>query len=164
MPHTARPTISIPSADRRNFSGSSLHTVHRVPSGGQSARNGQYSRSPSPPHAGPRDAFPQPNQTIYDLMHQADTLRYSLQDLLHRYEGAYSSQINAMGEFKNTAAQAGTLLATLQASADSLKDMVRYEVNRAGSTERREVDELKERIKKLEERLEASATTAEQEK
>ena len=69
-----------------------------------------------------------------------------------------------MGEFKNTAAQAGTLLATLQASADSLKDMVRYEVNRAGSTERREVDELKERIKKLEERLEASATTAEQEK
>lgn len=90
-------------------------------------------------------------------MHQADQLRYSLQDLLHRYEGAYSSQINAMGEFKNTATQASTLLGTLQASADSLKDMVRYEVNRAGSTERREVDELKDRIKKLEERLETSA-------
>jgi len=62
-----------------------------------------------------------------------------------------------MGEFKNTATQASTLLGTLQASADSLKDMVRYEVNRAGSTERREVDELKDRIKKLEERLETSA-------
>lgn len=157
MPHTARPTISIPSSDRRNFSGPQLHPPHRdrQPSGGHPSRNGQYSHSPSPPHGGSRDPFPQPTNSIYDLMHQADQLRYSLQDLLHRYEGAYSSQINAMGDFKSTAAQANTLLGTLQASADSLKDMVRYEVNRAGSTERREVDELKERIKKLEERMEA---------
>lgn len=159
VPHTARPTISIPSSDRRNFSGPSMHPSHRDRqlSGGHPGRNGQYSLSPSPPHGGSRDAFPQPSNSIYDLMHQADQLRYSLQDLLHRYEGAYSSQINAMGEFKNTATQASTLLGTLQASADSLKDMVRYEVNRAGSTERREVDELKDRIKKLEERLETSA-------
>jgi len=65
-----------------------------------------------------------------------------------------------MADFKNTAAQASTLLGTLQASADSLKDMVRYEVNRAGSAERREVDELKERLKKLEEQLAARPAAA----
>ncbi len=59
-----------------------------------------------------------------------------------------------MGEFKETAAGASTLLGNLQASADSLKEMVRYEVERAGSTERREIEELRERTRKLEEKAE----------
>jgi hypothetical protein len=162
VPHTARPTISIPSDHRRNFTTSSLH-----PSLGPRDRqvsghtNGQHSQTPSPPHGVSREPFPQPPAgSIYDLMHQTDQLRFSLQDLLHRYEGAYAGQVNAMADFKNTAAQASTLLGTLQASADSLKDMVRYEVNRAGSAERREVDELKERLKKLEEQLAARPAAA----
>lgn len=101
-----------------------------------------------------------------------------------RYEGAYTAQLNGMSEFKQTAAAATTLLETLQQSADSIKDMVRYEINRAfdardggrksvegnpdtvtedddGETGKRdassrEVDDLRERIKKLEERLDKS--------
>ena len=57
-----------------------------------------------------------------------------------------------MSEFRDTAVRANTLLGSLQASADSLKEMVRYEVERAGSAERREVEDLRERIRKLEER------------
>lgn len=156
VPHTARPTISIPS-ERRNFTTSSLHPSlgprDRQPSG---HTNGNHSRSPTPPHGHAREAFPQPPAAgYYDLMHQTDQLRFSLQDLLHRYEGVYAGQVNAMAEFKNTASQASTLLATLQASADSLKDMVRYEVNRASSVDRREMDELKETVKKLQEQLAA---------
>lgn len=62
-----------------------------------------------------------------------------------------------MGEFKDTAARASTLLGNLQASADSLKEMVRYEVERAVSSERREVEELKEQVRRLEERLDKQA-------
>lgn len=157
MPHTARPTLSIAPSDRRNFTTSAIQTSHardRTASGGHGSRNGQYSRSPTPPRGATRDAFPQPAQSLYDLMHQADQLRFSLQDLLHRYEGALSTQHSQMSDFKATTAQANTLLGSLQASADSLKEMVRYEVGRAGSAERREVDELRDRVKKLEERME----------
>lgn len=144
-PHSARiPTT----ADRRNFSVPTIQPSHGAP-----RHNGHYSRSPSPPHHR-RETFLQPFNQLYDLLAQADGLRYTLQDLLHRYESAYSAQLNAMGEFKETAAGASTLLGNLQASADSLKEMVRYEVERAGSTERREIEELRERTRKLEEKAE----------
>jgi ubiquinone biosynthesis protein UbiJ len=90
-------------------------------------------------------------------MHQADQIKFSLQDLLHRYEGAYAAQVNSMSEFKNTAAQANNLLGSLQASADSLKEMVRYEVGRAGSADRREIDELREQVRALSQRIDAQS-------
>jgi polyhydroxyalkanoate synthesis regulator phasin len=86
-------------------------------------------------------------------MHQTENLKMQLSDLLHRYESAFTVQQQGYQDFKSTAAQAGTLLGSLQASADSLKEMVRYEVGRAGSTEKKEVDELRERVRKLEEKL-----------
>jgi hypothetical protein len=55
-----------------------------------------------------------------------------------------------MNEFKVTANQAGALLGNLQASAESLKEMVRYEVDRALKGERDEVRRLKRRIEVLE--------------
>jgi endonuclease IV len=81
---------------------------------------------------------------------------------MHRYEGLYAGQQVAMQEFKGTAASSNTLLGNLQQSAESLKEMVRYEVNKivtanaggSGEGNKQEVDELKERIKKLEEKLE----------
>lgn len=57
-----------------------------------------------------------------------------------------AGHVNDTAEFKNTAAQAGALMGTLQASADSIKDLVRYEVNKMASAERREYDELKEKF------------------
>ena len=146
VPHTARPTISIPSEHRRNFTTSSLH-----PSLGPRDRrlsghaNGQHSQTPSPPHGVSRDPFPQPPPgSFYDP--QTEQLRFALQDLLHRYEVALAGHVNDTAEFKNTAAQAGALMGTLQASADSIKDLVRYEVNKMASAERREYDELKEKF------------------
>ncbi|WVR04552.1 hypothetical protein IAU60_001559 [Kwoniella sp. DSM 27419] len=118
----------------------------RPPSGGQ------HSNPPASPRVS-REAFLAPFNQLYDLYAQTDSLRYNLQDLLHRYEGAYQSQINAMSEFKTTANAAGTLLGSLQQSADSLKEMVRYEVERSHSAKDREMDELKERMKRLEEKL-----------
>ena len=167
MPRTARPTISIPASERRNVTTPKLQPPAVLPRDRSGAsgvarpavRNGQYSTSPSPPRAGQRDAFHQPVNNLYDMLNQAEQLRFSLQDLLHRYEGAYAGQINAMGDFKKTAAQAGTLLGNLQASADSLKEMVRYEVGRSGSAEKREIEELRERVRSLEERLDPNKTT-----
>jgi ubiquinone biosynthesis protein UbiJ len=109
-----------------------------------------------------REAFLAPYNQLYDLLHQAEGLRYSLQDLLHRYEGMYAGQQVAMQEFKATASSSNTLLGNLQQSAESLKEMVRYEVGKSlaangggsGEGNKQEVDELKERIKKLEEQLE----------
>lgn len=85
--------------------------------------------------------------TLYDLIQQADALKYSLQDLHRRYESAQQTQAAAFHEFRGTAAQASTLLGTLQQSADSLREMVRYELQRA---ERKDVEELRERVKALE--------------
>ncbi|GFZ46629.1 hypothetical protein JCM24511_03849 [Saitozyma sp. JCM 24511] len=107
----------------------------------------------SPPRGARRSDFLQPFNQLYDLMHQTENLKMQLSDLLHRYESAFTAQQQGYQDFKATAAQAGTLLGSLQASADSLKEMVRYEVGRAGSTEKKEVDELRERVRKLEEKL-----------
>lgn len=85
---------------------------------------------------------------------------------MHRYEGLYAGQQVAMQEFKGTAASSNTLLGNLQQSAESLKEMVRYEVGKivaanggaagvSGGDNKQEVEELKERIKKLEEKLES---------
>lgn len=62
-----------------------------------------------------------------------------------------------MDQFKDTAAVATTLMGNLQASADSMKEMVRYEVERAGSADRRELDELKDKVRRLEEKMDKQA-------
>ncbi|WVF69901.1 hypothetical protein IAT40_004684 [Kwoniella sp. CBS 6097] len=118
--------------------------------------SGHLSNSPASPRVS-REAFLAPFNQLYDLYAQTDSLRYSLQELLHRYEGAYQSQLNAMSEFKSTANAAGTLLGNLQASADSLKDMVRYEVERNSSAKDREMEEMRDRLRRLEEKLEKQA-------
>lgn len=110
--------------------------------------------SPSPPHPQhQREQFLQPFTHMFDIVTSVEQLRYQLQDLIHRSDQTYQSQAAATNEFKNTTAQASSLLVTLQQSADSLKEMVRYEVDRALSAERRETDELRDRIRSLEERL-----------
>lgn len=148
-PHTAvQPTT----ANRRNFTMQSLQ-----PPSGAPHPHGTHSHSPSSPPIHRRETFLQPFNQLYDLLAHHDALHFPLQDLLHRYEGVYSAQLGAMGEFKDTAARASTVLENLQASADSLKEMVRYEVERAGSADRRENEELKERMKRLEERLDKQA-------
>ncbi|KAK8846843.1 hypothetical protein IAR55_005931 [Kwoniella newhampshirensis] len=160
-PHSARASISNASVsnERRNFtisSGSNNGNLHPSQANRFEAASprivSHHSGSPSSPRG--RETFLAPFNQLYDLLSQTDSLRYTLQDLIHRYEGAYQSQLGAMSEFKSTASAAATLLSNLQQSADSLKEMVRYEVERSGNTEKREVEELRERVKRLEERLE----------
>jgi hypothetical protein len=55
-----------------------------------------------------------------------------------------------MGEFKQTALQAGVVLGNLQKSADSLKEMVRYEVDRALGGVKGELEVLREKVRVLE--------------
>lgn len=88
-----------------------------------------------------------PEDHLFDLIQQTEALKYSLQELHRRFEQTQQTQATAFHEFKGTAAQASTLLGTLQQSADSLKEMVRYEVQRA---EWNEVEGLKARVKVLE--------------
>ena len=45
-------------------------------------------------------------------------------------------------------------------SADSLKEMVRYEVSRAGSSDRRELEDLREKVRRLEEKVGSHSTKA----
>ncbi|OCF40916.1 hypothetical protein I317_05275 [Kwoniella heveanensis CBS 569] len=149
------------SNERRNFSVPSTNlqppsasTRYEVTS--PRRLSGHHSNSPASPRVS-REAFLAPFNQLYDLYAQTDSLRYNLQDLLHRYEGAYQSQLNAMSEFKSTANAAGTLLGNLQASADSLKDMVRYEVERNSSAKDRELEEMRERLRRLEEKMEKQA-------
>ena len=107
-----------------------------------------------------RQDFLQPFSRMYDLMSQMEQLRYSMIDAHHRSEDQYQLHLNAMSEFKATAAQASALLTTLQASAESLKDMVRYEINRAESADRKELEDLRERVRRLEQQ-QAQATAPE---
>lgn len=93
-----------------------------------------------------------------------------MQDIIQRYEQALSNKHKEIGDFKSTAQAASTLLNNLQQSADSLKDMVRYEISRApppvpsksptgsnkgglSSDERKEFEEIKIRMKKLEDMI-----------
>ncbi|BEI82847.1 hypothetical protein CcaverHIS002_0307150 [Cutaneotrichosporon cavernicola] len=159
-------------ADRRNFSIPALHpggshyppsphgATHPIGPGPPSAalRNGGvhrpngYSLSPSPPSHG-REQFLAPFNQLYDLLSGVEQQRFQLQEMMHRSEQTYTNQMAAQNEFKATASRASGLLRTLQESADSLKEMVRYEVDRAISSDRREVDELRERVRALEDRL-----------
>lgn len=177
VPHTARPAIG----DRRSFaSHMSGQNGHDRPQG-----------STSPPRSGPppfsagndrssaaRRDFLAPFERMYDLLSQTESHKYALQDLHHRYESALAAKTKEIGDFKNTAHAASTLLNNLQQSADSLKDMVRYEISRAppppsaastsasaggggrpglSADERQEFEEMKARMKKLEDMLASRA-------
>lgn len=177
-PRSARPQPG--TADRRNFppvSGHPHHSAHPSqggypasphgrgpqsgpmgpspssarPSNGMSHTNGGYSASPSPPNM--REQFLAPFSQLFDMLGSVDQLRFQLQDMLHRADQSYSNQLSATNEFKQTAAQASSLLSSLQQSADALKDMVRYEVDRSASADRREIDDLRERMRALEDMI-----------
>ena len=104
---------------------------------------------------------------MYDVLSQTESYKYTLQDLVNRYEKTLSAKHQEIGDFKSTAQAASTLLNNLQQSADSLKDMVRYEISRAPppasattpskggltSDERKEFEDMKVRMKKLEDML-----------
>nr|XP_019008557.1 uncharacterized protein I206_06234 [Kwoniella pini CBS 10737]OCF47338.1 hypothetical protein I206_06234 [Kwoniella pini CBS 10737] len=147
-------------SDRRNFSvpqippSASTRYEPGVPSPRRSSLHQSSNTSPS--SSSPRvsrETFLQPFNQLYDLIYtQMDSYRYQLGDLHNRYESLYSQQLTQMNEFKNTANASNTLLGNLQQSADSLKDMVRYEVERNNSNKDREIEELRERLRRLEER------------
>lgn len=172
VPQTARPVM----ADRRSFTGHAGPSVgERLPSFSQNGHDRPV-ESTSPPRSGPypsgsaaRREFLAPFERMYDLLSQTESLKYVLQDMHHRYEAALSTKSKEIGDFKNTAHAASALLNNLQQSADSLKDMVRYEISRApapapalgrgglSSDERQEFEEMKIRMRKLEEALAARA-------
>lgn len=106
-----------------------------------------------------RRDFLAPFDRFYDLLAQGDQLRYGLQDLLHRYEGALATKMGEVSDFKSTANRANALIINLQQSADNIQEMVRYEISRAGGGggggglsggEKMELEDLRERVKRLE--------------
>ncbi|WVQ84139.1 hypothetical protein IAT38_006286 [Cryptococcus sp. DSM 104549] len=153
--------------DRRNFTvpsgvpryntsprGSGSGSGH-APHPGAGAGGHSHSASPISPNPiavslPPRNEFLAPFSQLYDLLGTTDSLRFTLQNLLHRYESAYAQQLAQMSEFKGTANAAGVMLGNLQKSADSLREMVRYEVERGARDDRRELEELRERVRVLE--------------
>ncbi|WWC86974.1 uncharacterized protein L201_001855 [Kwoniella dendrophila CBS 6074] len=164
-----RRNFSVPSNNAANLhlpSSSSAARYEGVPSPRRSSINVQQqqqqpqSNSPksytsgsgSSPRILSRENFLLPFNQLYDLLYQTDNLRYNLQDLMNRNESAYQQQINQIKEFKSTAQASNTLLNNLQSSADSLKELVRYEVERNNQVKDRELDELKERLRRLEEK------------
>lgn len=110
--------------------------------------------------------FLAPFEKFHDLLTQGDQLKFGLQDLLHRYEGALATKLSEVSDFKSTANRANALIINLQQSADNIQEMVRYEIGRAGAVgagpaagnapgglntaERKELEELRERMKRLE--------------
>ncbi|ODN85661.1 hypothetical protein L198_07490 [Cryptococcus wingfieldii CBS 7118] len=111
-------------------------------------------RSQPPPPAAPipsREAFLNPFATLYDSLSQTTHLQSTLTALLHSSENLTAQQARQMEEFKSTMSMAKGLLGSLQSSADSLREMVRYEVERRGREDRREMEEMKERLRRLEE-------------
>jgi hypothetical protein len=125
MPHTAAPRVSI--SEHSNFS-NALNGPPRFPS------------ITSPSTA--RREFMQPFNQLYDTLSQA-----------HRFEGMLAGYAHSEAQLRATTAQANELLENLQRSADNLKEMVRYEVSRARSADKKEIDELKETVRRLEESL-----------
>ncbi|WWD07771.1 hypothetical protein V865_005875 [Kwoniella europaea PYCC6329] len=157
------PSTAIPS-ERRNFSVPSANLQpprYEIPSPRRisnaststAAQHQQQSNSPISPRVS-REIFLAPFNQLYDLLSSTDSLRYNLQDLHNRYEVLFQQQLSQMTEFKSTANASNTLLGNLQQSADSLKEMVRYEVERNNSNKDREIEELRERLRRLEERAE----------
>ncbi|TYJ56308.1 hypothetical protein B9479_002999 [Cryptococcus floricola] len=111
-------------------------------------------RSQPPPPAAlipSREAFLTPFASLYDSLSQTTHLQSTLNSLLHSSENLTAQQARQMEEFKSTMSMANGLLGSLQSSADSLREMVRYEVERRGREDRREMEEMKERLRRLEE-------------
>ncbi|WVW78574.1 hypothetical protein I302_100530 [Kwoniella bestiolae CBS 10118] len=155
------PSTAIPT-ERRNFSVPSsnlqppryeIPSPRRISNASTSTTAAHQAQSLSPisPRVS-REIFLAPFNQLYDLLTSTDNLRYNLQDLHNRYESLYQNQLNQMTDFKVTANASNTLLGNLQKSADSLQEMVRYEVERNNGAKDREIDELKERLRRLEER------------
>jgi hypothetical protein len=127
-----------------------------------------------------RRDFLAPFERLYEVLSSTESLKFVLTDLHHRYEATLSAKAKEIGDFKATTHAASTLLNNLQQSTDSLKDMVRYEIARAGnapsasaqpasasagtgglsSEERKEFEEMKVRMKKLEDALLSSSKGA----
>lgn len=167
MPQTARPLLT----DRRSM------TVHpgqpigdRLPSFGNGHERPADASPPRTSTTVGRREFLAPFDRLYDVLAQTEAHKYTMQDIIHRYELALSTKHKEIGDFKSTAQAASTLLNNLQQSADSLKDMVRYEISRApppapsksptsgnkgglSSDERKEFEDMKVRMKKLEDML-----------
>lgn len=99
-----------------------------------------------------REAFLHPFNALYDSLSSSTTLQHHLSDLVSRASNLHAEQGAAVQEFRNTAGAAERLLTSLQQSADSLREMVRYEIERKAREDRREMEELKERLRRLEER------------
>jgi hypothetical protein len=152
MPHTARPAP----AERRSFTGPAGPGPSPHP-------NGHGRPEPMSPSAARRE-FLAPFERLYEVLASTEQTKFVLHDLHHRYESVLASKVKEIGDFKATTHAASTLLNNLQQSTDSLKDMVRYEISRAtpkaggsgglSSDERQEFEELKARMKKMEEALE----------
>lgn len=170
LPQSGRPMLT----DRRSLTGHpGPPTGDRIGSFGNGQGQGRPAHSTTPPRTSTsvtRQDFLAPFDRLYDVLAQSENHKYTMQDLIHRYELALSTKHKEIGDFKSTAQAASTLLNNLQQSADSLKDMVRYEISRAppppGSTtsagghkgglsseERKEFEDMKIRMKKLEDIL-----------
>jgi len=152
MPHTARPAP----AERRSFTGPAGPVPSPHP-------NGHGRPEPMSPSAARRE-FLAPFERLYEVLASTEQTKFVLHDLHHRYESVLASKVKEIGDFKATTHAASTLLNNLQQSTDSLKDMVRYEISRAtpkasgsgglSSYERQEFEDLRARMKKMEEALE----------
>ncbi|WVQ74078.1 hypothetical protein IAR50_003662 [Cryptococcus sp. DSM 104548] len=156
------PSIALPRLEgqmspikSRNHSGPA-HSVSISRNHSNQSISHSQSTSPrsQPPPAVPipsREAFLNPFASLYDSLSQTAHLQNTLASLLHSSEHLSAQQARQMEEFKSTMSMASGLLGSLQSSADSLREMVRYEVERRGREERREMDEMKERLRRLEE-------------
>nr|ODN91495.1 hypothetical protein L204_05479 [Cryptococcus depauperatus CBS 7855] len=129
--------------------------------------------SPLPPFLPSRESFISPFLNMYDSFSSIPHLSHSLNALVNRSEELYGQQMMKDAELKRLVDAANGLLGSLQTSADSLREMVRYEVERAHrmhkpngvktlfsneereqrEKERQEIGELRERIRHLEELL-----------
>lgn len=173
IPQSARPLLT----DRRSLTGHPGPPTggDRLPSfgGGNGHERHATANSNTPPRTTTtvgRQDFLAPFDRLYDVLSQTESHKYKMQDIIQRYEQALSNKHKEIGDFKSTAQAASTLLNNLQQSADSLKDMVRYEISRApppassksptgsnkgglSSDERKEFEEMKVRVKKLEDMI-----------
>ncbi|EIW65947.1 hypothetical protein TREMEDRAFT_66036 [Tremella mesenterica DSM 1558] len=100
-----------------------------------------------------RNEFLEPFVRLYEALNQTEHLKHTLMELNKRFETSFKTQVKAATDIQGTAEQANGLLKSLQASAENLQTMVRYEVERAESLDKKELRDLKERLKRLEDRL-----------
>jgi hypothetical protein len=154
MPHTARPAHP----DRRSFTG-------LAGPGPAMHQNGHERRVEAMSPSAARREFLAPFERLYEVLASTEQTKFVLHDLHHRYESALANKVKEIGDFKATTHAASTLLNNLQQSTESLKDMVRHEISRAtpktsgsgglSTDERQEFEEMKIRMKRMEELLES---------